>query len=104
LEWKGPINHPGGIRYRIYVKKESETFRQHNDISGASSKAILDGLEPNVKYEVCVAVVDNHYKTASSSCDDVAVVTTPAQLGKYTFMSYTVIVLWKEIYRGKNFN
>jgi hypothetical protein len=81
LAWKGPINHPGGIRYRIYLKKESETFQQHKDISGA--EAIVDGLEANVMYEVCVRVVDKHYKTARSSCDDVAVITTPAQLGKY---------------------
>ena len=82
LAWKGPINHPGGIKYRIYLKKESETFQQHKDISGSTSDAIVGGLEENVRYEVCVTVVDNLYGTASSSCDDVAVITTPAHLGR----------------------
>lgn len=83
LEWKGPINHPGGINYRIYLKKGSIIEDQYKDVPGNYTRFTLDGLEENARYEVCVRVVDKHYKAAKSSCDDVAVITTPAQLGKY---------------------
>lgn len=83
LEWKGPINHPGGFNYRIYLKKGLKIFKKHKDVPGNYTRVILSGLEENTRYEVCVRVMDNHYETAKGSCDDVAVITTPAQLGKY---------------------
>ena len=65
------------------MKKRSTIVKQYKDVPGNYTKVILDHLEENVRYEVRVRVVDNHYKTEKSSGDDVAVITTPAQLGKY---------------------
>ncbi|XP_028413002.1 uncharacterized protein LOC114535873 [Dendronephthya gigantea] len=81
LAWKGPIKHPGGIGYSIHLKKGSSTIQQQKNITGSISNAIVDGLEGNMRYEVCVNVVDKHYKTTRSTCNDVVVITTPAQLG-----------------------
>ena len=88
LAWKGPIKHPGGIGYCIHLKKGSATLQQERNITGSISNAIVDGLEANMRYEVCVRVVDQHYKTTRSACNDVVVITTPAQLGKYSCLFF----------------
>ena len=83
LAWKGPINHPGGIGYRIYLSRESEKFKHVNTSSKVRNEVIIHGLEANIRYDVCVTVVDKHYEEAKSSCDDIVIITTPAQLGKF---------------------
>lgn len=84
LRWKEPIQHPGGISYNIYIKKEMGDFSFYQNISAVTrhSDVTLDNLEPNTRYEICIGFVDEHRATRNN-CGNIAVITTPAQIGKH---------------------
>ena len=82
LSWEGPIDHPGGgFNYCIYLKTGSSPLTCHKELPPSDFDYSLRGLQGNVRYTLCVGVVDKLSKT-KNECRKVVIVTTPAQKGK----------------------
>ena len=80
LSWTGPINHPGGFKYRIYWNEGSSTVQNQIEFPAIKKDYFLHNLEENVMYTICVGIVDNLYGVRRT-CDNIAKITTPAERG-----------------------